>query len=195
MCKRHAGPMGAVLQVWIEARPARLWLVVLLALGMLAAVQDGRAAEPLPMPRGEVLLTIGGAIGRGNAQDAAGRLEARFDRAMLEQIGFAEVKTATPWHSSAMHFEGPLLRSMLATVEARGTTLLATAHNEYSVTLPASDAARYNVILAMKLNGETMTLRDKGPLFIIYPFDSDKTLHTDMTYIRSVWQLRRLDIR
>lgn len=192
----HAGlDGGEALQDWIQAGSARRWLALLIAGILAVSVQDGSAAEPLPAPRGEVLLTVGGAIGRGNAQDASGGLEARFDRSMLEQIGFTEVMTATPWHSGVMRFEGVLLRSVLAMVEARGGTLLATAHNEYSATLPVSDAARYDVILAAKLNGEVMTLRDKGPLFIIYPFDSDKALQTDMTYIRSVWQLRSIDVR
>lgn len=173
----------------------RLWLALLTAGILTVSAMDSWAAEPLPAPRGEVLLTVGGAIGRGNAQDAAGRLEARFDRAMLEQIGTTEVKTATPWHGGVMHFEGVLLRAVLALVEARGSNLHATAHNEYSATLPVSDATRHDVILAMKLNGEIMTLRDKGPLFIIYPFDADRALQTDMTYIRSVWQLRRIDVR
>ena len=171
-----------------------MWLTLLVAGVLAVSATAGHAAEPLPVPRGEVLLTVGGAIGRGNAQDAAGRSEARFDRAMLEQIGLIEVNTATPWHSGVMHFEGVPLRAVLAMVEARGSNLLATAHNEYSAMLPVSDAARHDVILAMKLNGEAMTLRDKGPLFIVYPFDSDKVLQTDMTYIRSVWQLRRIDV-
>jgi hypothetical protein len=197
MCKHDAVPDGGwVLQGWRQVRRARLWLTLLLAFGGLAvSIRDGHAAEPLPAPRSEVLLTVSGAIGRGNAQDSAGRLEARFDRAMLEQMGITEVNTATPWHSGAMRFEGVLLRAVLGMVEARGDNLLAIAYNEYSATLPASDAARYNVILAMKLNGEIMTLRDKGPLFIIYPFDNEKALQTDMTYIRSVWQLRRIDVR
>jgi hypothetical protein len=94
-----------------------------------------------------------------------------------------------------VRFEGVPIRAVLALVEARGSSLLAIAHNEYSATLPVSDVTRHNVILAMKANGETMTLRDKGPLFVIYPFDSDKALQTDIFYARSVWQLRRLDVR
>lgn len=183
------------MQGWFRVGRVRRWLALLVIGILVLAGQGSHAAEPLPAPRGEVLLTLGGAIGRGNAQDAAGRLEARLDRAMLEQLGLTEVNTTTPWHSGTMRFEGVLLRAVLGLVGARGTSLLATAHNEYSATLPASDAAGYNVILAMKLNGETMTLRDKGPLFIIYPFDSDKTLQNDMTYIRSVWQLRHIDVR
>lgn len=183
------------MQGWLRMGRARPWLALLIVAILMCSIQSGHAAEPLPAPRGEVLLTVGGEIGRGNAQDASGRLEARLDRAMLEQLGLTEVNTATPWHSGSMRFEGVLLRAVLGLVEARGSNLLATAHNEYSATLPASDAARYNVILAMKLNGETMTLRDKGPLFIIYPFDSEKVLQNDMTYIRSVWQLRHIDVR
>jgi hypothetical protein len=183
------------LQGWLRVGQAQHWLVLLVVGLLVFPVQGGHAAEPLPAPRGEVLLTVGGEIGRGNAQDTAGRLEARLDRAMLEQLGFTEVNTTTPWHSGTMRFEGVLLRAVLGLVEARGSSLLATAHNEYSATLPASDAARYDVILAMKLDGETMTLRDKGPLFIIYPFDSEKALQNDMTYIRSVWQLRHVDVR
>lgn len=147
------------------------------------------------MPRGEVLLTVTGAIGRGNAQDTSGRLEARFDRAMLEQIGFSEIETATPWHSGRVRFEGVLLKAVLALVEARGSSLMAFAHNEYAASLPASDATRYNMLIAMKANDRELTLRDKGPLFIIYPFDSDRALQTDIYYIRSVWQLRRVDVR
>jgi hypothetical protein len=194
-------PMGATVFNWLDrklARPrlaAMLALVFLMPAALVPAARHADAAEPLPAPRGDVLLTVSGAIGRGNAQGAGGRLEARFDRAMLEQIGVSEVVTATPWHTGSVRFEGVPLKALLALVEARGTNLFAIAHNDYTATLPISDATRYNVILATKANGELLTLRDKGPLFIIYPFDSDKALQTDIVYIRSVWQLRRLDVR
>ncbi len=157
---------------------------------LLAAV-SGRAAEPLPPPQGEVLLTITGQIGRSNA--AGG--EARFDRAMLERIGLTEVVTSTPWHPKVMRFEGVLLRALLSTVQARGGSLLAVAHNDYTARLPLQDAERYDVILALRADGRDLTLRDMGPLFIIYPYDSDRALKADGIYARSVWQLRRLEVR
>ncbi|MEK9971206.1 MAG: hypothetical protein VW600_18895, partial [Ferrovibrio sp.] len=73
--------------------------------------------------------------------------------------------------------------------------LFATAHNDYTATLPIADVVRYNAILAMNADGVPLTLREKGPLFIIFPYDSDKALQTDIIYVRSVWQLRRLDVR
>lgn len=149
-----------------------------------------RAVEPLPSPKGEVLLAIGGQIGRHNAGG-----EAQFDRSMLMQIGWSEIVTATPWHPKVVRFEGVPLRAVLETVAASGSSLQAVAHNDYAIQIPLSDVQRYNVILAMKVDGEEMTLRDKGPLFIIYPYDSDAALRTDNVYIRSVWQLKRLDVR
>ena len=37
-----------------------------------------------------------------------------------------------------------------------------------------------------------MPVSDKGPLFIVYPYDSDPALHSQKFYGRSVWQLSRL---
>jgi hypothetical protein len=51
------------------------------------------------------------------------------------------------------------------------------------------------VLLALKRNGEYMPVRDKGPLFIVYPFDSRPELKHQRFYSRSAWQLARLDVR
>lgn len=175
---------------WLESRQHRWWLILCLAAILAVPGPAARALEPLPSPRGEVILTVGGQIGRHNAGG-----EARFDRSMLMQLGWSEVVTATPWHPKVMRFEGVPLRAVLDAVGASGNALQAVAHNDYAIVIPLSDVHRYNVILAMKADGEEMTLRDKGPLFIIYPYDSDPALRTDSVYIRSVWQLKRLDVR
>lgn len=153
----------------------------------------GEAA--LPPPQDEIILTVTGKIGRGNAQGATGNIEARFDRAMLERLGMTEVVTGTPWHAGKVRFEGVLLRRLLTAVAAEGDSLRAVAHNDYTANLPVEDAKRYDVILALKANGQELTLRQKGPIFVIYPYDRDSALRKDIIYYRSVWQLRSLEIR
>jgi hypothetical protein len=37
-----------------------------------------------------------------------------------------------------------------------------------------------------------MAVRDKGPLFIIYPYDSDPQLQNQTYYTRSAWQVAKL---
>ena len=57
------------------------------------------------------------------------------------------------------------------------------------------DFARHNVLLALKRNGLYMPIRDKGPLFIVYPYDSDPQLRHQRFYSRSAWQLVRIVVR
>ena len=40
--------------------------------------------------------------------------------------------------------------------------------------------------------GNRFSIRDKGPLFIIYPFDQDESLRNETYFARSVWQLKEL---
>ncbi|WP_370152672.1 molybdopterin-dependent oxidoreductase [Ferrovibrio sp.] len=169
-----------------------LGLAVLLLALLLAR---GAVADTLPQPGDAVVLTVAGKISRSNGQDAAGRPEARFDLAMLQHLGITEFVTATPWHRGRVRFEGVLVRRLLEEVGASGDRLYAVAHNEYTANIPRDDAVRYDMILALRANGHQLGLRDKGPVFIVYPYDTDAALRSDVMYSRSVWQLRRLEIQ
>jgi len=81
---------------------------------------------------------------------------------------------------------------LMAYVGAQGRSVTAVALNDYVTTIPIDDFSRFQVILALKRNGEYMSVRDKGPLFIIYPFDSDSTLQSQVYFGRSAWQVAKL---
>ena len=148
------------------------------------------SAAPLSSPTGDTILVVSGKI--ANANDGA---VARFDMAMLESLGTIKVTTLTPWYDRASEFEGVSMRALMELVGAQGTEVMATALNDYRTTIPLSDFESYDVVLAMKRDGEFMPIRDKGPLFIVYPFDSDPALQTETYYGRAVWQLKELDVR
>lgn len=156
----------------------------------LAAALPTGPALALSPPSGPVVLTITGRVGRPNAGSTA-----RFDMAMLERLPQHSFVTATPWYATAHKFTGPLLRDVLAACGASGNSLRATALNDYSVDLPFDDAQRHELLLARLLDDKPMAVRDKGPLFIIYPFDSDAQLRTTVYYSRSAWQLKSLEVR
>ena len=40
-----------------------------------------------------------------------------------------------------------------------------------------------------------MPVRDKGPLFIIYPFDANPELKSQTYYSRSVWQVAKIVVK
>ena len=159
--------------------------------GLLTAIVGVRAAcaDPLPAPEGRVILTVSGRIGTFN--DAT---NARFDRGMLEALGTSGFTTATPWYDRPVTFEGVLMARVMEVVRAMGDTVVCTALNDYETRIPISDFTKFNVLLAMKRDGEYMPIRDKGPLFIVYPYDSDPALQNQRYYGRSAWQLSRIAI-
>jgi len=120
---------------------------------------------------------------------------AHFDMSMLERLPQHSFVTRTPWYSTPRKFTGPLLRDVLAACGAQGSNLRATALNDYRVDLPFEDAQRFDVLVARLLDDKPMAVRDKGPLFIIYPFDSSAELRTTVYYSRSAWQLKTLEVQ
>lgn len=163
-----------------------LALVSTLSLALSASVSG---AGSLPEPSGEVLLTVSGGIANANAGDAA-----VFDRAMLEGLGTVSFTTTTIWTDGASIYVGVPLRAVLDAVDARGTVLTAQAINDYSVTFPLDEVGADTPILALLRDGVPMSVRDKGPLWILYPFDANEAYRTEIILGRSVWQLDRLRI-
>jgi hypothetical protein len=161
-------------------------IATLCAGGAIGRAAPSRLAAPTEKP----ILTIAGKIGLTNKGETA-----QFDRAMLESLGMVSFATTTPWYKGAVTFEGVPLRKVMESVGASGERIVAVALNDYSVEVPMDDVAKYNVILALKRDGEYMPVRDKGPLFIVYPFDSDPELKSQKFYSRSVWQVARLEIK
>ena len=39
-----------------------------------------------------------------------------------------------------------------------------------------------------------MSVREKGPIWVIYPYDHDADYRTDTIFSRSIWQLDRIDV-
>jgi hypothetical protein len=156
--------------------------------GLLAVQSAG--ADPLAAPEGKPILIISGAISEKNTPDAA-----QFDRDMLEKLGMTTIETNTPWYKGPMTFEGVPLDKLMTEVGATGSHVVAYALNDYSTDIPIEDFAKHHPILALKRNGEYMPVRDKGPLFVIYPYDSDPELKSQIYYNRSAWQVARLVVK
>lgn len=147
------------------------------------------AAQGLPPPKGRIVLTVSGKIGQPNqGQNAA------FDMAMLEALPQHSFTTRTPWYDRPVKFTGPLLSDILLATKAQGTTINASAINDYTIRIPVADAQSHGIIVARLIDDQPMAIRDKGPLFVIYPFDSKAELRSSTYYERSIWQLKRMSV-
>jgi hypothetical protein len=159
------------------------------ALALVSVCLLPTAAWALDAPKGKVVLTVSGKVGAANRGD-----KAVFDMAMLEALPQKTFTTMTPWEKAPVKFTGPLLRDVLAAVKARGNTLKAVALNDYKIAIPLDDTAKFDMVLAHRMNDQPIPVRTKGPLFVVYPFDSNPALQNSVYYERSIWQLGGLEI-
>lgn len=156
--------------------------------GMIVAI-SGVGAEELDRPAGAVVLTVTGDDIRENAQGAA-----QFDLAMLKALDSTEFETTTIWTDGVQKFRGVSISRLLKALGVASGRLEARAVNDYMVEIPVADAIEGGPIIAYELNGKPMSLRDKGPLWIVYPYDSKSDYLSEMIYARSIWQLDRIEV-
>lgn len=164
----------------------RIYLVLAL-LGAVVGIQV--PAMALDMPTGPIILTITGMISEKNKDDTA-----VFDLKSLEAMPATTVVTATPWTEGDTTFVGVELKQLMDAVGANGTAIHAVALNDYAVDVPMGDADIPQVIVAYKMNGEPMKVRDKGPLWLIYPLSDHPELQNQETHGKMIWQLKLLTI-
>ena len=149
--------------------------LVLVALGSAAPAWQVLPASPL-------------LIGR----DATG--EQALSLADLRAMPWTTVATRNPYNDRITVYRGPLMRDVLARLglaEAENVSLLAA--NDYSVDVPTGDFRRWNVIAAMEADGEALSARETGPLWVIYPLTGHPELARSVYAQRLIWQLVRIE--
>jgi hypothetical protein len=161
-----------------------------LALAAVIAACNSTCAFALDKPTGDVILTITGHVANPNAGKTA-----QFDAAMLDKLASRTGQMETPWTTGKVTFSGPLLRAVLDEAGADGSKLTVKALNDYAVDIPMDDAKTLDTMLATTMDGSPMSVRDKGPLFLIYPFDLNPDLYNEKYFARSVWQIKEIDVQ
>lgn len=142
-------------------------------------------AEPAPYPLDRPALTVHLADGQ--------RLT--FSLTQLLQMPQASIRLRTP-EGASQNWLGVPLKQLLKHIPGtdNGRPLHTTALNHYSVLIPYDDIQRYDPLVAYQLDGRFMSIRDYGPLYLIYPFDDHPELHRQMFYNRSIWQLSEIHV-
>ena len=117
-----------------------------------------------------------------------------FDRAALVALGPVTVETSTPWTEGVHRFVGAPLGAVLEAAGVEGEMLRAHALNDYSAEMPVADTVARGAVLVWEMDGRALSIRDKGPLWILFDFDGDPAVRTDAYLSRSVWQLDRITV-
>jgi len=162
---------------------------VLLTSGLLAGAARGADARAgMPAPPARPVLSVGGRVA---VPAGAGW---HFTLEELEALGTEALDTTTPWTQGIQHFSGVPLRRLLEAVRASGTTLRMMALNDYAMRVPVEDALLHGALLATRQDGRPMRVRDRGPVWLLYPWSARPALNRNIYHMRAVWQLRRIEV-
>lgn len=145
-------------------------------------------AAGLDTPSGDIVLTIEGAVPVATGEVVA------FDLDMLKAMDLREFDTHTIWTEGEQVFQGVPVAELLEALSIEDGTIRAWALNDYTVDIPVSEIGEEAPIIAFHRNGAPMSVRDKGPLWLVYPYDDDPMYRTEIVYQRSIWQLVRFEI-
>jgi hypothetical protein len=83
---------------------------------------------------------------------------------------------------------------VLDSLGAEGASLSMIAVNDYKVEMPWAVMEQDTPIIANRINGEPFSIRDKGPLWVVFPYDSDPRFQTEEIYSLSIWQLNQIQV-
>lgn len=144
----------------------------------------------LSVPTGKVILNVSGQIQHMNDEASA-----VFDREMLVSLPQKTVTVETPWTEGQVTFTGPVMRDVFSKIGANGTSIDAIALNDYKITIPMSDVETYDVIFALQQDGKKLSIRDKGPIWVIYPWGDYEELRVEKYFTRSIWQLKTIVVK
>lgn len=121
--------------------------------------------------------------------------ESHYSTARLRALPQHEIVTHTAVTDGPQHFTGPLMRDLLADAGVKAAEIMALALNGDEIVIPAKDFRQFDAIAAIEMNGTTLSYRDKGPVWIVYPRDDHRELQDNLYDSRWVGQLTLIDAR
>ncbi len=145
------------------------------------------AASRSSAASGTSFLRVGGEIGEGPQPG-----EVVFDEAAFAALPQTRFRTATPWHDKAIEFSGVSARDLFEAVGRRGENAQLIALNDYMVEASIDEIVAADGLFATHQDGVAMPISDKGPIFLLFPFDDRPELKHQAYYSRAVWQLSEI---
>ncbi|WP_427982384.1 molybdopterin-binding oxidoreductase [Agarivorans sp.] len=161
-----------------------------LCLALFLLVCSFTSVAELAKPKGPVILTVRGLISESNSGE-----DADFDLTMLQSLPQYTITTLHPWTESRRNYKGPRLSDLLKAVGARSEQLTLVALNDYQVDVDFEELTTFKPILAWSENDRVMKVRDKGPLWLMFPIDDHPELLQISYNDFMVWQLRSIIVK
>jgi hypothetical protein len=148
-------------------------------------------AQSIPLGDREKVLTI---RVYNSAGEPGNLREITLSIKDLEKFPLVSVRTETQWTDGVLHFRGPLMRDLLNDVGAAGDLIQVNGLDGRSVVIPREDIEKYDVIIACQVDGNYFSVRERGPLWIIYPWSNNPEIQSAAYYDRGIYHLSSLNV-
>ncbi|RPE71154.1 hypothetical protein EDD53_0268 [Pacificibacter maritimus] len=115
------------------------------------------------------------------------------DLTSLPQQSF---ETGTTWTEGTQTYQGPSLSSVLnltGQVDAKAQIKF-TAANDYASIVSLDLISNQYPIVANRIDGAEFSVRQKGPLWIMYPFDTFPDYKSESYFSAAAWQVIKIEI-
>ena len=97
------------------------------------------------------------------------------------------------WSDKAETFRGPLLQDVLNTACENSEKIKLTALNDYAIDMDFNEVKKYQPIVALSVDGKRLSVREKGPLWVMLPLDKHNIKDRSLDGIM-IWQLSDIEI-
>ena len=165
-----------------------LWLMaVTVSFSGIAAATVETEAKPAPTQPPVLNVVF---LDQNEAQTA----DRVLTMADIQALPAAEFTTTTIWTEGEQQFRGVWLSDLMTYLEVSEGTIFFSALNEYMIEITLAEMVPGGPMLAYEWNGIPMSPRDKGPLWIVFPYDSDQKFQSESVYAQSIWQLDRIEV-
>jgi len=92
-------------------------------------------------------------------------------------------------------FTGVEFAELVKAYHLKGQSVRAFAWDDYSYSMPIDEMIKYRVIVAYQRGGKPIDVGELGPFAIIYPRDGYAELNNLDVNAKTVWQVKRLELK
>lgn len=119
-----------------------------------------------------------------------------LDRNQLEAFPQTTITTTSPYYEGTAEFSGPSLKRVLESAGLSGQSRITfQALNDYQVEASLDEVMGLNAIVATRMNGKPMSVRNRGPFWVMLPLSDRPELDSEEYHRFMVWQLNRIGLQ
>ena len=135
------------------------------------------------------------AVGSPKLQIKSGDQTLILDRAELEAFPQTTIVTKSPYFDGEVAFTGPTLKRIVESFGVTGEAQLTLrALNDYQVSGSLDEVLGLDAIIATRMNAQTMSIRNRGPFWVILPLSDRPELDNEDYHRYMVWQLSEIQL-